>query len=165
MALTSETAICAFGSSTAPSSTTVRLRQISRSPFSGLMMTSKFSSVSYCFCSAWRKTSSSTPIIVLLSMFFSSLNSAKLLIRLRLSIVSFILFLVYASVPRGFFSSACRIASRSGGCFLSEGRSKPAYRPSAAFASHLRPASGFCPAPGLPSQPVFAVCVAGRRPI
>ena len=34
MALTSETEICALGSSTASSSTTVRLRQISRSPFS-----------------------------------------------------------------------------------------------------------------------------------
>ena len=38
--------ICWFGFTTVPSSTIVRLRHISRSPFSGLMITSKFSSVS-----------------------------------------------------------------------------------------------------------------------
>src|SRR5699024_5659869 len=94
MAFTSETAICALGFSTSPSATTVRLRQISRSPFSGLVITSKFSSVSYCACRAWLKTSSNTPIIVLLSMFFSSLNSAKLLIRFRLSMLRYLIFII-----------------------------------------------------------------------
>ena len=40
----SDNAICEFSSSTSPSGTISRLRQISKSPLSGLMMMSKFSS-------------------------------------------------------------------------------------------------------------------------
>ena len=76
-----------FSSSTSPSFTTVRLRQISKSPLSGFTMTSKFSSVSYFFRSWLRKASSIKAINVTLSIFFSSLNARKLSIIAWFSIL------------------------------------------------------------------------------
>ena len=68
---------CKLLSVTAPSSTISRLRHISKSPFVGFTITSKFSSVPNIFANTLRKDSSSTLIIVVISMFFNSLNSAK----------------------------------------------------------------------------------------
>ena len=66
-----------FSSSTSPSLTISRLRQISKSPFSGLMMMSKFSSDPYFLMIMFRKTSSKIAINVSLSTFLNSLNSAN----------------------------------------------------------------------------------------
>src|SRR5699024_1323413 len=72
--------------STSPSSTTTRFLQISRSPLSGLIIISKFSSSPNFFLRALRKTSSKIAISVTRSISLSSLNSVKELINSRLSI-------------------------------------------------------------------------------
>ena len=55
----------------------VRLRQISKSPFSGLMMMSKLESSPYFLRIMARNTSSKMPIMTSRSMFLNSLNSLK----------------------------------------------------------------------------------------
>ena len=73
----SDSDICKLGFSTSPSGTTSRFWKICTSPLSGLRITSRFSSVPNIFASTFRNDSSSTLIIVVLSMFLSSLNSAN----------------------------------------------------------------------------------------
>ena len=67
----------AFGSSTSPSFTTILFLQISRSPLSGLIIISKFSSVPNFLVKVFLNTSSRITINVTLSISFSSLNSEK----------------------------------------------------------------------------------------
>ena len=75
-----------LGSSTSPSATTIRLRQISKSPLSGLMMMSKLSSEPNLRFKVLRKTSSKMTISVTRSMSFSSLNSENESINAKFSI-------------------------------------------------------------------------------
>ncbi len=73
----SESEIWRLGLATSPSGTTSRFWKIWTSPLSGFIITSRFSSVPNILASTLRNDSSSTLIIVVLSMFFSSLNSAN----------------------------------------------------------------------------------------
>ena len=83
----SESSISSLGSSTSPFSTTMRLRHISKSPLSGLIIISKLSSVPYFFFKVLRNTSSRIDINVTRSINFSSLNSENDSIRARFSIL------------------------------------------------------------------------------
>ena len=82
--------ISSFSSSTSPSFTTMRLRQISKSPLSGLIMISKLSSVPNLRLSVLRNTSSSMAIRVTRSISLSSLNSENDSINARFSILCYL---------------------------------------------------------------------------
>ena len=82
--------ISSFSSSTCPSSTTIRLRQISKSPLSGLIMMSKLSSVPNFRLSVLRNTSSKMAMRVTRSISLSSLNSENDSINARFSIVYYL---------------------------------------------------------------------------
>ena len=77
----SSSEICSLESSTASLATISRLRQISRSPFSGLMIKSKFSSEPNFLIIIFLNTSSRMAIMVSLSKFLKSLNSRNESIR------------------------------------------------------------------------------------
>ena len=85
--LTSANSISKSSSSEKPSSITIRVRQISKSPLSGFTITSQFSSVPKRLRNMLRNTSSNTLITVGRSMFLKSLNSWKESIKLMLLIL------------------------------------------------------------------------------
>ena len=84
--LASDRAISRLSSSTLLSSTTILFLQISKSPLSGFIIMSKFSSSPYFLLNADLKTSSKIAIKVTLSINLSSLNSENDSISVRLSI-------------------------------------------------------------------------------
>ena len=98
-ASSSEISVAGFSTS----STTVRVRIMTKSPLSTLVITSNIASSPYILASWALNTSSMTLIIVSRSMFFCSLNSVNELFRFVTSILCYCFCIDYSS------SSSCGV--------------------------------------------------------